>query len=72
MLRDSLKKYRKKLYEEGRIDGRLECKKEGKKEGIELTNIETARKMLKLNFSINDISAVIGFSAKEIEKLREE
>ncbi len=68
MLRDSLKKFRKKLIEEGMEKG----KKKWIKKGVKDTKIETAQKMLELDFSIKDISAVTGLSVKEIEKIQDE
>ena len=72
MLRDSLKKYKKKLFEEGRLEGKLEGKLEGEKKGIRVNQVETVKKMFRLKFSINDISAVTGLSVEEIEKIRDE
>ena len=42
------------------------------KEGVTETKIETARTMLSLKFSVNDIVAVTGISAEEIELLKED
>lgn len=44
--------------------------KKGIKEGIKEKAIETAKIMLKKNFSINDISEITGLSIEEINKLK--
>ena len=46
-------------------------KKKWIKKGKKDTQIETAHKMLELDFSIKDISAVTGLSVKEIVKIRD-
>ena len=47
-------------------------KEEGIKEGIEEGTISIAKKMLKKNISINDISEITGLSINEIEKRKQE
>ncbi len=43
---------------------------EGKEKGIEKGKLEVAKKLLKLNFGIEDIVKATGFSREEIEKLK--
>ncbi len=52
--------------------GKKKWIKKGLQKGVKGNKIETAQKMLELKFSIKDISAVTGLSAKEIEKIRDE
>ena len=46
-------------------------KEEGIKEGIEEGTISIAKKLLKMNMKIEDISKATGLSISEIEKLKE-
>ena len=59
---------------DARNDGREEGREEGRKEGIEKgsyqAKMETAKKLLDMNLSLEDISIPTGLTKDEIEKLK--
>jgi len=72
MLAEDREKARRDMA--SRLDGaREESRKEGKlegtQEGYQKANLENARKMKELGFSIENIRAVTGFPEETIEKL---
>ena len=54
---------------EGRAEGRAEGMEKGRAEGMEKANIDNARKMKALGLSTDQIQAVTGLCAQEVEKL---
>ena len=59
------------LKNEAIKEGRLEGIKEGIKEGIEKNTLETAKKMLDDNLSIDMVSKYTGLTKEEINSLKE-
>lgn len=51
--------------------GIADAKEEGIKEGMKENQIETAKKLIKLGMSIDEIKEVTNLSEEEIESLRE-
>jgi predicted transposase YdaD len=54
---------------EGLAEGMIKGKAEGKAEGIKETQLSTARKMLKLGMTIEEISEITGLTKEEIGNL---
>ena len=54
---------------EGLAEGMIKGKAEGKAEGIKETQLSTARKMLKLGMSVEEISEITGLTKEEIGNL---
>jgi predicted transposase/invertase (TIGR01784 family) len=59
----------KEMLEEGIARGRAEGLAEGKAEGIRENQLSTARKLLKLGMTIEEISEITGLTKEEISKL---
>lgn len=78
MLRTVVEKHKEELLNKGRQEGRQEGRREGLEKGLQKglqkgthdTRIETARTMLSLNYSINDIIAVTKLSREDIEAIK--
>ena len=72
---DQVREWKEEAREEGLLEGRKEGRREGRTAGIaEGENkkaIETARKMLKCNISVEIIAECTGFSMAEISALQE-
>jgi predicted transposase/invertase (TIGR01784 family) len=55
---------KKKWMNEGRMEGRMEGRKEGRKEGM----LEAARRMLREDFTIEQIAKFTGLSEAQLRK----
>jgi len=72
---ESLKYYRDlnnsidTAFDEGKVEGRVEGRVEGEIKGVIKGKVETAKKMKKKDYDINDIAEITGLSVTEIEKL---
>ena len=68
MLAEAREKARRDMV--SRMDGaRREGREEGREEGVQIANLENARKMKGLGFSVENIRAVTGLLEETIEKL---
>lgn len=61
---------RKKGIQEGRKEGKKEGEKIGEKNGIKKNSIEIAKKLLKMQMPINQISEITNLTEEEIKKLK--
>ncbi len=61
-----------KGLKQGKVEGLKQGKIEGLKQGKVEGKIETAKRMLKLNYPINVVSEITQLSAKELDKLQKE
>ena len=68
-LRDKAIRDEKSMLEGAKEEGIEQGLKEGKKEGIRKNQIDVAKKLLKMNMSIDKISEITELSKEEIEKI---
>ena len=69
MLEEGIARGRAEGLAEGMVKGKAEGIAEGLAKGIKETQLSTARKMLKLGMTIEEISEITGLTKEEISKL---
>ena len=59
-----------RLFNEGRSEGLLQGRSEGKKAGLESEKLATAKRLLAMNFSLQDIAKATELPIAEIEAIK--
>ena len=69
LLEEGIARGRAEGRAEGKAEGLAEGMEKGKAEGVKETQLSTARKMLKLGMTIEEISEITGLTKEEIGNL---